>query len=112
MPVSGPYDLRGLAGFVADFIPADGPDRATASPILRIARTPPAVVAYGEKEGPYAAGSAAFVDALVARGGRATLLALQGMGHDQTALTLADADSPLTEAVAVAGEGRAVSRRR
>lgn len=99
VPVSGPYDLRGLAGFVADFIPADGPDRVMASPILRIARTPPAVVAYGEKEGPYAAGSAAFVDALVARGGRATLLPLQGMGHDQTALTLADAASPLTEAV-------------
>jgi arylformamidase len=99
VPVSGPYDLRGLAGFVADFIPADGPDRVMASPILRIARTPPAVVAYGEKEGPYAAGSAAFVDALVARGGRATLLAMQGMGHDQTALALADATNPLTEAV-------------
>ena len=56
-------------------------------------------MAYGEKEGPYAAGSAAFVDALVARGARATLLALQGMGHDQTALALADAASPLTEAV-------------
>jgi arylformamidase len=99
VPVSGPYDLRGLAGFVADFIPADGPDRVIASPILQIARTPPAVVAYGEKEGPYGAGSAALVEALVSRGGRATLLALPGMAHDQTALTLADAASPLTQAV-------------
>ncbi|MCA1586959.1 MAG: alpha/beta hydrolase [Acidobacteria bacterium] len=99
VPVSGPYDLRGLSGFVADFIPADGPDRVRASPILRIARTPPAVVAYGEKEEPYASGSRSFVDALVAHGGRATLTALQGMGHDQTALTLADAASPLTQAV-------------
>ena len=98
VPVSGPYDLRGLAGFVADFIPADGPDRATASPILRIVRTPPAVVAYGEKE-PYADGSAAFVKALVEHGGRATLVTLQGMSHDQTALTLGDGKSPLTTAV-------------
>jgi arylformamidase len=99
VPVSGPYDLRGLTGFVANFIPGDGPDRAAASPMLRIARTPPAVVAYGEKETPYAAGSGAFVDALVKRGGKATLIALTEMGHDQTALTLADAASPLTTAV-------------
>jgi arylformamidase len=99
VPVSGPYDLRGLAGFVADFIPADGPDRATASPILRIARTPPAVVAHGEKEKPYAAGSRAFVDALHAKGGTATLVTLTEMGHDQTALTLAEPSSPLTQAV-------------
>ena len=98
VPVSGPYDLRGIAGFVADFIPADGPDRATASPILRIARTPPAVVAYGEKE-PYADGSAAFVKALVEHGGKATLVPLQGMSHDQTALTLSDGKSPLTTAI-------------
>jgi arylformamidase len=99
VPVSGPYDLRGLGGFVANFIQSDGPDREAASPMLRIARTPPAVVAYGEKEKPYAAGSTAFVDALVKRGGKASLIALSGMGHDQTALTLADDSSPLTAAV-------------
>lgn len=99
VPVSGPYDLRGQSGFVAAFIPTDGPDRATASPLLRIARTPPAVVAYGEKETPYAAGSGAFVEALRARGGQATLVPLNGMAHDQTALTLSDAESPLTRAV-------------
>jgi arylformamidase len=99
VPVSGPYDLRGLGGFVANFIQSDGPEREAASPMLRIERTPPAVVAYGEKEKPYAAGSAAFVDALVKRGGKATLIALTGMAHDQTALTLADTASPLTTAV-------------
>jgi arylformamidase len=98
VPVSGPYDLRGLTGFVANFIPRDGPDRTVASPILNIGRMPAAVVAYGEKE-PYAAGSAAFVEALVKRGGKATLIALTGMAHDQTALTLADPTSPLTTAV-------------
>jgi arylformamidase len=99
VPVSGPYDLRGLAGFVADFIPADGPDRAAASPILRIARTPPAVVAYGDKEAPYAAGSRTFVETLTAQGGTAMLVPLTGMGHDQTALTLGDPAGPLTQAV-------------
>ncbi len=98
VPVSGPYDLRGLGGFVANFIPADGPDRAAASPLLRIARTPPAVVAYGEKEVPYATGSPALVDALKTRGGSATLVPLTGMAHDETALTLADPNSPLTKA--------------
>jgi len=98
VPVSGPYDLRGLGGFVANFIPADGLDRSAASPLLRIARTPPAVVAYGEKEVPYASGSAALVDALKARGGTATLVPLTGMAHDETALALADPNSPLTTA--------------
>lgn len=98
VPVSGPYDLRGLAGFVANFIPVDGPERVAASPLLRIARTPPAVVGYGEKEVPYAADSAAFVEALKARRGTATLVPLSGMAHDQTALALADAANPLTAA--------------
>jgi arylformamidase len=106
VPVSGPYDLRTLAGFVANFIPTDGPDRAAASPLLRIARTPPAVVAYGEKEVPYAAGSAAFVDALKTRGGQATLVGLAGMAHDQTAITLADDNSPLTTATLALVTGR------
>lgn len=106
VPVSGPYDLRGLSGFVGDFIPTDGPDRATASPLLRIVRTPPAVVAYGEKETPYAAGSAAFVDALAMRGGRATLVTLPAMAHDQTALALADEASPLTRAVVALVRGQ------
>lgn len=98
-PVSGPYDLRGLTGFVADFIPVDGPDRAVASPLVRIARTPPAVVAYGGKETPYAEGSLAFVETLRARGGRADLVILDGFAHDQTALALGDEASPLTRAL-------------
>lgn len=99
-PVSGPYDLRGVSGFVADFIPTDGPDRAAASPLLRIARTPPAVVGYGGKETAYAEGSLAFVETLDARGGRAQLVALDGLAHDQTALALGDDTSPLTKAIA------------
>lgn len=99
VPVSGPYDLRGLTGFVADFIPADGPDRAVASPLLRIARTPPAVVAYGGKETSYVEGSFAFAETLKARGGRAEVVALDGFAHDQTALALGDENSPLTRAV-------------
>jgi hypothetical protein len=66
---------------------------------LRITRTPPAVVAYGEKEAPYIKGSRQFVDALKAKGGTATLVPLSGMGHDQTALTLGDRGSALTQAV-------------
>jgi hypothetical protein len=99
VPVSGPYDLRGLAGFVANFIPSDGPERTAASPLLQIARTPPAVVAFGEKEAPYAAGSAAFVEALKDRGGQASLISLTAMTHDAAALALSDPSSPLTKAV-------------
>jgi arylformamidase len=99
VPVSGPYDLRGLTGFVADFIPTDGPDRAAASPLLRIVRTPAAVVAYGGKETSYAEGSIAFAETLRARGGRAEVVALDGFAHDQTALALGDESSPLTHAV-------------
>lgn len=98
-PVSGPYDLRGLSGFVADFIPADGPDRAAASPLLHVRRTPPAVVAFGGKETPYVSGSAQFAEHLRSRGGEAELVALEGMAHDETALTLADPASPLTRAI-------------
>lgn len=106
VPVSGPYDLRGLTGFVADFIPTDGPDRAAASPLLRIARTPPAVVAYGGKEAAYAEGSLAFVETLDARGGRAQLVALDGLAHDQTALALGDDASALTRALVALIVGR------
>ncbi|MFN8060412.1 MAG: alpha/beta hydrolase [Vicinamibacterales bacterium] len=98
-PVSGPYDLRNATGFVADFLP-DPTTREAASPHLRIARTPPAVVAYGAKETPYVAASRAFVEALRAKGGRATLVELDGMTHDQTALALGDASSPVARAIA------------
>jgi arylformamidase len=97
VPVSGPYDLREGGGFVGDFLP-DPTTRAKASPLLRIARTPPMVVAYGGQEPPYVVGSRAFVDALRAKGGSAELVGLEGATHDQTALTMADAASPLVAA--------------
>lgn len=97
VPVSGPYDLRQASGFVKDFLP-DPSVRERASPALRIGRTPPVVVAFGEKEGPYDPASRAFADAIRARGGRATLVKLDGLGHDGTALAMADASGPLVKA--------------
>lgn len=97
VPVSGPYDLRQATGFVKDFLP-DPAVREQASPALRIGRTPPMVVAFGEKETPYDPASRAFVDGLAAKGGRATLVKLDGLGHDGTGLAMADATSPLVVA--------------
>lgn len=103
-PVSGPYDLRQATGFVADFLP-DPARREAASPALRIARTPPAIVAFGSLEKPYVEGSRAFVSALGAGGGRATLVELTGMTHDRTALAMGDPDSAVVQAlVALIGE--------
>lgn len=97
VPVSGPYDLRAGGGFVGDFLP-DPATREAASPMRRIVRTPPMVVAYGGQETPYVAASRAFVDAVVAKGGKATLVELPNASHDRTALTMSDASSPVVRA--------------
>ena len=97
-PVSGPYDLREAKGFVSDFVEGSS-ERTAASPVLNIARTPPAVVALGSGERAYLEGSRAFVEELKRRGGRAELLVLEGMGHDGSALTLGDEQSPLVAAI-------------
>ena len=98
VPVSGPYDLRTSKGFVSDFVDTPA-ERAAASPLLNIGRTPPAVVALGEREAGYLADSRALVEALTQRGGRAELVVLQGMGHDATALAVGDAQGPLFAAI-------------
>jgi acetyl esterase/lipase len=98
VPVSGPYDLRTIKSFVSDFV--EGPsERAAASPLLNIGRTPPAVVALGEREAGYLADSRALVNELTRRGGRAELIVLEGMGHDATALAVGDARGPLFTAI-------------
>lgn len=97
VPVSGPYDLRAGGGFVGDFLP-DPATRDAASPILHIARTPPMVVAYGGEEAPYVEGSRSFVDAVRKHGGTPRLVELAGATHDKTALSMADASSPVVRA--------------
>ena len=97
--VSGPYDLRQAAGFVADYLP-DPATRAGASPMLHVAAgAPPIIVAFGTLEAPYAKGSPEFVDALVRAGVDARLIPLAGMQHDATALSLGQADSAVVRAM-------------
>jgi acetyl esterase/lipase len=97
--VSGPYDLRQAAGFVADYLP-DPATRAGASPLMHVAAgAPPMIVAFGTLESPYAKGSPEFVDALVRSGGKARLIPLAGMQHDATALSLGDADGAVVRAM-------------
>jgi arylformamidase len=97
--VSGPYDLRRAAGFVADYLP-DPATRAGASPLLHVAGgAPPMIVAFGTLESPYAKGSPEFVDALVRSGAAARLIPLAGMQHDATALSLGDADGAVVRAM-------------
>ena len=97
--VSGPYDLRQAAGFVADYLP-DPATRAGASPLAHVAGgAPPMVVAFGTLEAPYAEGSPEFVDALVRAGVDARLVPLTGMQHDATALSLGDADGAVVRAM-------------
>lgn len=98
VPVSGPYDLRTAKGFVSDFVES-AEERSAASPLLAVGRTPAAVVAFGSREGFYAEGSRAFVEALTKRGGEAHLVELDGMGHDATAMALGDPASRLFQAV-------------
>ena len=98
VPVSGPYDLRTAKGFVSDFVDSVE-ERVAASPLLNIGRTPPAVVALGERETGYLADSRALLAALRQRGGRAELVVLDSLGHDGTALAVGDAHGPLFVAI-------------
>jgi acetyl esterase/lipase len=107
--VSGPYDLRAATGFVADYVP-DAAERAGASPLLHVDRgAPPMIVAYGSLEGPYAKSSKDFVDSLTRAGAQATLVPLDGMQHDATALSLADADGAVVRAVLAMIHGKAMT---
>lgn len=97
--VSGPYDLRGATGFVADYVPDDA-ERSGASPLLHVGGSaPPMIVAYGSLEAPYVKGSKDFVDALTRAGVQAQLVPLEGMQHDATALSLGDADGAVVRAM-------------
>jgi acetyl esterase/lipase len=99
VPMSGPYDLRDAKGFVADFLP-DPSRREEASPALMIRGTPPpCVISFGSTETPFLATSRDFAARLTAAGGRADVIVLEGMRHDQTALAAADETGPLFTAV-------------
>jgi arylformamidase len=100
VPVSGPYDLRepGRAGERSAYAPT--PELLErASPVLHVKDpAPAAVVAVGSLEG-YQASSMELVEKLKGAGSNATYLLLDGQGHEDTALSLADPDSDLFEAV-------------
>jgi arylformamidase len=99
LPISGPYDLVGFGSFVDVYLP-DPSRREEASPARNImGNPPPAIVAYGSLEEPFAAQSRAFVEALKARGGEARLLVLEGMNHADTALAAGSERSPLVAAL-------------
>jgi arylformamidase len=99
-PVSGPYDLRerGRAGERNAYAPT--PELLErASPVLHVGNpAPAAVVAVGSLEG-YQVSSMELVEKLEAAGSNATYLPLDGQDHKDTALSLADPDSDLFEAV-------------
>lgn len=100
VPVSGPYDLReqGRAGERSAYAPS--PELLErASPVLHVGdAVPGAVVAVGSLEG-YQESSMELVEKLEAAGSNATYLLLEGQDHKDTALSLADPDSELFEAV-------------
>jgi acetyl esterase/lipase len=100
IPISGVYDFTDPTERREFFTPES--DRAAASPLLRIATTPPRMlVAYGsdENQPTYASDSRRLVEAVRARGGAAELLELDGMSHADTAHALGDAARPLFQVV-------------
>ncbi len=100
VPISGPYDMRarGRPGEVNAYAPT--PELAAqASPILHVRDPAPrAVVACGTVE-PYQDSSKELVAKLKAAGAQAEYLPLDGEDHKDTALSLANADSALFQAV-------------
>lgn len=100
VPVSGPYDMRdrGRPGEQNAYAPT--PELAEkASPILHIGDpAPAAVVAVGSLE-PYQETSQELVAKLEAAGAEAHYLLLDGEDHKDTALSLANPDSELFQAV-------------
>jgi len=99
VPVSGPYDLRPVGSFIDFYLP-DPAKGAEASPLLNIEYVAPtAVVAYGSQEEDFAESSQKFVRQYREKGGEATVLVLENMDHDDTALAAGEEQSPLTQAV-------------
>ena len=99
-PISGPYDLRnrGREGEQDAYAPTVELARQ-ASPILHVRDpAPAAVVAVGSVEA-YQASSQELVEKLAAAGSNATYLLLDGQDHKDTALSLADPDSALFQAI-------------
>jgi acetyl esterase/lipase len=100
VPVSGPYDLRegGRPGERSAYAPT--PELLEqASPILHVNDpVPAAIVAVGSVE-KYQQSSLEFVEKLQARGCRAEYLLLEGEDHKDTALSLANPESELFQAV-------------
>lgn len=100
VPISGPYDLRqsGRPGEQSAYAPT--PElRERASPVLHVGDpAPAAVVAVGSLEN-YQASSQELVEKLTAAGSEAAYVLLDGQDHKDTALSLADPDSPLFQAV-------------
>jgi arylformamidase len=97
VPISGRYDFRDGAEFIAD-----AARRVEASPVLNIAASPAhTIVAYGSLENSpsYGQDSSTLVNKLQARGSSAELLALEGMDHADTANAFGDARSSLFQAV-------------
>lgn len=100
VPVSGPYDLRerGRPGEQYAYAPSTEL-LAEASPILHIGDpAPAAVVAVGSLEA-YQASSEELVAKLTAAGSEVHYVLLEGEDHKDTALSLADSDSALFQAV-------------
>ena len=96
IPVSGPYDLRnkGKTTYESAYAPT-AELKVLASPILHINDPmPAALVACGSKE-KYEESSSEFSRALWAAGVKGEYLNLQGQGHNDTALSLADENSLL-----------------
>lgn len=100
VPISGPYDMRqrGRPGEVNSYTPTAELALA-ASPILHIRDpAPAAIVAVGSTE-KYLATSQELTEKLKAAGSDATYLQLEGEDHKDTALSLANPDSALFQAV-------------
>lgn len=97
VPISGPYDLT-RSGSVTEYLP-DPAVRADASPLFHVESLPrQTIVAVGSVEG-YVDESKALADAIRQRGGRADLIILEGLPHDETAWALGNPQSPLVRAM-------------
>jgi len=100
VPISGPYDMRqqGRPGEGSAYAPTPELSKR-ASPILHISDpAPAAVVAVGSTE-KYVASTEELTAKLKAAGSDAQYILLEGEDHKDTALSLANPDSPLFQAV-------------
>ena len=97
LPVSGPYDAGdpAIGGYLA------GPeDRHAASPTHHVQDAPAwTLLAIGSKEDHWMEENEEMARLIQARGKRAELLVLEGMDHDDTALTLCREEGELFQAV-------------